>query len=111
MTEFSYDPPKSVDFMYTLRKYLQETCKQDVAILLTNSTCEFFSSGSFSNRRWNSYDATVRFFVPVSRISKFTQVIQQMLLDAVDIVFPKEVGFEIVYLEISPIIETPPDDE
>ena len=111
MTEFTYNPPESAAFMYTLRKYLQATNKEDLAALLTNSNCEFFSSGSFSNRRWNSYSATVRFFVPVVRISKFTESIKQELLNAVDLVFPKEVGLGILDLEVSPIIEAPPDDE
>ena len=97
--------------MYTLRKYLQEINKEDVAALLLNSNCEFFSYNSFSNRRGEAYDAGVRFFVPVAFISKFTKSIKQELLDAVDLIFPKEVGLEIMDLEISSIIEAPPDDE
>lgn len=111
MTEFTYTPPESTAFMYTLRTYLQAMGRDDIATLLTNANCEFFPSSSFSHIRWNSYDATVRLFVPVIYISKFTESIRQELFNAVDTVFPKEVGFEIVDLEVSPIIEAPPDDE
>lgn len=111
MTEFTYSPPESTVFLHTLRSYLQATGKDDIANLLANSSYEVSSCGSFSHVRWNSYDATVRFFVPVVRIPKFTEEVRKDLLCAVDAVFPREVGFEITDVEISPILEAPPDDE
>lgn len=111
MTEFTYTPPESTVFLHTLRGYLQAIGKDEIAILLVNSSYEVSPSGSFSHVRWNFYDATVRLFVPVVRISKFTAEVKKDLLYAVDPVFPKEVGYEITELEISPILEEPPDDE
>lgn len=111
MTEFTYTPPESTVFIHTLRGYLQAIDKNELAILLVNSRYEVSSSSSFSSVRWNSYNATVRLLVPVVHLPKFTAEVKKDLLDAVDTVFPKEVGFEITELEISPILEAPPDEE
>jgi hypothetical protein len=111
MTDFTYEFPDSNNFLYTLRKYLEQTDKEQISTLLINSRCEFMGSSSFSHIRYNSYDATIRFIVPVISISKFTEKVKKDLLYAVDSIFPKEIGYEITDLEISPILESPPDDD
>ena len=111
MTNFTYSPPKSADFIYTLKQYLQTINREEISVLLTNCNCEFPQHDYLPDREYNTYDAIVRFFVPVVYISKFTASIQDELLEAVKVVFPKNVGFEILGLEISPIIKAPPDDE
>lgn len=109
MTEFTYSPPESPAFLHTLRIYLQAINKDNIGALLIDATSEVIPSNSFSHRL-NSYDATVRFCVPVAHLPKFTESVKKELLAAVYTVFPKEIGYEINNLEVSPIIEAPPDD-
>jgi hypothetical protein len=111
LTEFTYSPPESAVFLHTLRGYLQAIGKNDIATLLINATYQLSSSSSFSRVRWNFFNATLRFFVPVANISKFTESVRKELLVAVDSVFPREVGYEIADLEVAPILKAPPDEE
>ena len=111
MTDFTREFPDSNKFLYTLRKYLEQTDKEQISTLLINSRCEFIESSSFSHVRYNSFDATIRFIVPVVSISKFTEELKEDLRYAADVCFPKDVGYEITDLEISPILESPPDDD
>lgn len=110
MTDFTYTFPEPADFIYTLTNYLQTVSKENIASLLINSSCKFIVIDSFADRDWNSYDTIVCFSVPVVSVSKITDI-KKELLNAVKLVFPKETGFEIVDIEVSPIIEAPPDDE
>jgi len=111
MTDFTYEFPDSNKFLYTLKEYLEQTDKKQVSVLLINSRCEFVGSSSFTLIRWNSRHATIRFIVPVISISKFTEELKKDLLSAADFIFPKEIGYEITDIEISPILESPPDDD
>lgn len=79
MTEFTYTSPESTVFLHTLRGYLQAIGKDELAILLVNSSYEVSSSSSFSSVRWNSYNATVRLFVPVVHLPKFTAEVKKDL--------------------------------
>ena len=111
MTDFTHEFPDSNKFLYTLRQYLEQTDKEQISTLLINSRCEFIGSSSFSHIRYNSCHATIRFIVPVISISKFTEEIKEDLRYAADLILPKEIGYEITELEISPILESPLDDE
>ncbi|MEG4218685.1 hypothetical protein QUA27_25425 [Microcoleus sp. Pol14C6] len=111
MARFTYKFPDSTDFLYTLRLYLHAISQSDIAVLLHNSSCNFFSHNSFSEKRENAYNAGVRFFVPVVRIQEFTEVEKHILLNAVKQVFPKEAGYEIVEVKILFIIDNLPNNE
>jgi hypothetical protein len=111
MSEFTYHTPDSNSFIYTLRRYLQQTGKENISVLLQNASYELASSGSYSGVRWNTYSATIRFFVSVENIHKFTESIKKELLSAADTVFPRDAGYEIFECEISSILEPPPDDD
>jgi hypothetical protein len=111
LTNFTYNPPESAAFIYTLKKYLEVENKGYIADLLVNSNCKFVLVDGFPHREWDSCKAIVSFLVPVISISKFTDSIEGELLNTVKLFFPYETGFEIVGVEVSPIIENPPDDE
>jgi hypothetical protein len=85
--------------MCSLRLYLHTTNKSDVAILLHKSSCNFFLYNPFPEKREGMYNAGVRFFVPANPIGTFTEIKEQILLNAVKVVFPKEVGFEIIEIK------------
>ena len=111
LASFTYSFPQPSDFMCSLRLYLHTTDKSDVALLLHNSSCNFFSYNSFSEKRENVYNAGMRFFVPTNHIGTFTEIKKQILLNAVNVVFPKEVGFEIIEIKILFISEDLPNNE
>jgi hypothetical protein len=111
LTNFTHNPPESAAFIYTLKKYFEAENKEDIAALLVNSNCKFVVVDYFPHKGCDSCAAVVYFEVPVISISKFTESIEKELLNAVKLVFPKETGFEIVDVEVSSIIEEPPDDE
>ncbi|MBE9213824.1 hypothetical protein IQ247_14315 [Plectonema cf. radiosum LEGE 06105] len=111
MTNFTYEPPESKKFIHSLIKYFRQKYKDELAALLTYSSYEVFSTGRFSNIRWNEYDAILKFYVPIDYIQKFTEQIKKDLLDSSRQFFPSEVGYFISDLEIIPMLEAPPDDE
>ena len=76
-SEFTYETPNQNDFIHTLREYLKIKKLQKISNLLTNASCEFDSSSSFSNIRWNAYATTVRFNVPLHHLHEFTVEIQE----------------------------------
>ncbi len=111
MSDFTYELPTSQTFLYTLRQYFEALGRTDIAELLSNSTCELLPSSSYSPRRWNTFYTTCVFRVPVTRLASFTDDIRKELYEAVQEIFPKEAGYEIHELHVSPLLENPPDDE
>jgi hypothetical protein len=111
LSDFTYELPAPQTFLYTLRRYLEAVGRSDIAELLSNSSCEFLPSSSYSSRRWNTYYTTCAFRVPVTRLASFIDDVRGALYEAVQETFPKEAGYEIHEVQISPLLENPPDDE
>jgi hypothetical protein len=109
--EFTYEAPDPQAFLYTLRSYLQAAGHNELAILLLNSTCEVSSSGSFSGQRWNAFSATMRYFVPIAVLPRFTAEMRAQLLTATQVVFPTSIGYDILDCEVSPLLQAPPEEE
>ncbi len=103
-SQFTYETPNQNDFIHTLREYLKIQHLEKISNLLANASCEFSSSSSFSNIRWNAYAMTVRFNVPLHHFKEFTVEIQEKILAASDDIMPKETGFDLTYIEVSPIL-------
>jgi hypothetical protein len=111
MAGFSYDVPDAAAFMHTLRRYLEATGEAEIAALLINASCDIGTSSSYSRIRWDAFAASVTFVIPVTRLPKTTDDVRQKLFSAVKAVFPKDAGYDIIELEISPFLEVPPDEE
>ena len=111
MSDFTYAPPDSKPFLHTLRLALVERKEAGLAEALRGAEVEFDTSGSYSNRRWNSYAATVRFTVPVDRLAFFTETMKKRLLRFADEVMPRDVGYELIDIEISPFLVNPTEEE
>lgn len=111
MTDFTYEPPDGAAFLHTLRRFLAARPEtKPLAEKLTGSVVSFESSGTYGGR-WNSYIATVRFRIPVERVPDIAERDRDRLLEAVNAVFPPEVGYDIRYITVAPFIEAPPDEE
>lgn len=111
MSDFTYAPPDSPTFMNTLRVYLQATGNGSVAALLMNGSYNISSSGSYSGQRWNAYSASLTIYVSATNLAQLTGEMQKVVFEAVDRVFPKEVGYDFYEINFSMLLEMPPDDE
>lgn len=111
MSEFTYDVPDTKAYLYTLRLYLQSINRQDIADLLGYATCNIDVSSSYSRIRWNSYATTIVLYVPIAYLSKFTDNVREILFSSANDVFPKDAGYDITELQISPLLETPSDED
>jgi hypothetical protein len=110
MSEFTYIVPDAQAFIHTLRAYLQTIGEDKVATLLMNSTCTISPSSSFSHIRWDAFSTSITIYVPVSQLAKFTDDVKKKLYPAIDAVFPKDAGYDITEIQVSPLLELPPDD-
>ncbi|MEH2459008.1 hypothetical protein [Nostoc sp.] len=105
--EFTYETPNQNPFIHTLREYLKIQKLEKISDLLTNASCDFYSSSSYSNIRWDAYAMTVRFNVPLPYLDEFTVEVKKKILEASDQIMPKETGFDLIYIKISPILTLP----
>ncbi|MFA7418164.1 MAG: hypothetical protein WCZ90_00660 [Melioribacteraceae bacterium] len=111
MSDFTYELPDERVFLHTLRSYFDSVKNVELASLLLGSRCHFATTSSFSHRRWNSYDYTFILYVKVDSLHKFNDDLKSELFKAVDVVFPKEAGYDLCEVIISPLLEAPPDDD
>jgi hypothetical protein len=109
--DFTYKVPDAKAFVHTLRNYLDANGQKEAAALLIGATCVISPSSSFSGRRWNAYDTSVFFQVPAANLSGFTEKVKRTICQAVDVVFPPDAGYDISVCEVSPVIESPPEDD
>lgn len=109
--EYTYEFPDSKSFVYTLRQFLEAKQEFDLSELLQGAECSFESYGQFSHIRWNTYDAVIRFTVLVEKLGSFTEDIEKKLLGYADKVFPRNAGYELNNIEISPSLSAPPSDQ
>lgn len=108
---FTYDFPEPAAFLYTIRELLEVEGESDAATALIGASCDFRTDGQFSHERWNSYNATFVIRVPVAAIRSFSDHIRQVILQAADRIFPAEAGYELVELEVSPMLVSPTPEE
>ena len=111
MTGFTYIVPDAEAFIHTLRRYLQTIGQGHIVPLLMNSTCDITTSSSFSRIRWDAYATTITFYVALENIPKFTNDVKKELFPAIDVVFPKNAGYDITEIVIAPFLESPSDDD
>ncbi len=111
MADFTYEFPDRDSFIYTLGEYLTSTGNLKLASLLMNVKCSFVESGEFSRTRWDSYKATLCLIVPMERLDHFDESSKKAILTAADSIFPKEAGYQIVSIKVSPHLIPPPDEE
>jgi hypothetical protein len=108
---FTYSPPDSKAFVNTLRIALEAAGALDLAALLVGSDLEISTEGQFSNGRWNAYSATANLRVRADLLHRFTATHKHRLLELTKSVMPAEVGYDIWSFEISPVLESPPDED
>jgi hypothetical protein len=111
MSEFTYAPPEPTTFLHTLRKALEASKKSEVSAMLIGAAVEFSCDDQFSSRRSHEYQAELRVQVKVEAYPKFTDKIRAELLSLANDLMPRDVGYYLSQIAVTPFFETPPDDD
>ena len=109
MSDWTYEIPDAETYLHTLRRYLEENSRKDIAGWLAGASCEIHPSSSYGIRLF-SYQTSVYFSVPAQLVGKFTEAVKKVLVQACDAVMPSIAGYDITYVAIAPILEPPPHD-
>jgi hypothetical protein len=105
-TKYTYEKPDDQAFHKTLVGYLEYKGERPLAKLLSVAKCNIVTTSSFSYKRWNTYRAGVRFYVPVTTLKKLPRKASQKLIPFCQEVMPADAGYEIMEVEFSPLIES-----
>jgi hypothetical protein len=106
--EYTYEFPDPPAFMHTLKELLTIEGETAAVSALAKATCEFATDHQFSRIRWNSYNATITFRVPVADRARFTNDIHAAILAAAAKCFPPDAGYELQDLQIAVALSGPP---
>lgn len=102
---FTYVLPNETVFFNNLLQYLKKKGENQIYELLKDATCILSSRGSFSNKRWDCQYTEVYFYVNVENLHRFDDFIKAKILKECDILMPKDRGYDIMNIEISPKLE------
>lgn len=104
---FTYQAPNSEKYLQYLLKLLQSKEETFLYNLLKRSKCVIDSSSSYSRSRWNAYYTTIYFYIPTDNfdILNIDEEKKSRLVEYCDIAMPKNIGFDVMQVEISPSID------
>lgn len=106
MSDFTYQAPDNEKYLRVLLKLLESKWELGLAHILKDSRCVIDSSGSFSRNRWNAMYTTIYFYVPYDTDIDIDESSKQDLIKYCDAVMPKNIGFDVMNVEISTDIES-----
>lgn len=104
---FTYQLPNPEKYLKLLLRLLESKQETLLQNLLTNSKCVIDQSSSYSQRRWNAYYTTIYFYVPIDNfdILNIDETTKARLIKYCDIAMPKDIGFDVMQVEISPSLD------
>ncbi|MHA1267995.1 MAG: hypothetical protein ACTSRS_22425 [Candidatus Helarchaeota archaeon] len=104
---FTYISPKPNKYLKALLKLLEAKGETTLFGLIKHSQCVIGQSSSFSRVRWDAVYTTIHFSVPVDDfdLKSFDDENKSKLIRYCDLVMPKEIGFDVMNVEISPSVE------
>ncbi|MGA2913145.1 MAG: Swt1 family HEPN domain-containing protein [Methanoregula sp.] len=103
--DFTFESPDSKNYLKAVIALLRSKKETKIADLLVGCKCDISSGGQFSRRRWNAIYTTVNLYVPIAKLDAFTEYERKIILDACDSVMPKNAGYDVMELEISPSLD------
>ncbi|MGB9936153.1 MAG: hypothetical protein ACPK7O_00390 [Methanobacterium sp.] len=105
MTDFTYEKPNEKAYFDTLIGYIDHNGDNEILDIIKDSKCSIRESSSYSNVRWNGYDTGVYFYVPIDKLGLAKQDhVAERLKGYCNEVMPAEIGFDVTYVEFSPLI-------
>lgn len=112
MSEFSYECPNNEDFYSGIKAVVKSQYSHDIDLceLVASGYCDFYSTTSYSQKRWNAFYAEVHFFIPISVYSKHNSIkfesMKYTLLEICKQLMPPDTGYDIMKVTISPILSS-----
>ena len=104
--DFTFELPESNIYLKGVIALLRSKKETGIADLLTGCKCEISSSGQFSRRRWNAIFTTVILYVPLAKLESLSsEYANTVILDACDAVMPKKTGYDVMRVEVAPLLE------
>lgn len=105
-TDYTYEKPSEKAYFDTLVKYVKYKGENEIFDIIKDGKCTIQSSSSFSNVRWNGMATGVYFYIPITKLGLAKQdSVTEKLTKFCDEIMPAEIGFDIIYVEFSPLLE------
>jgi hypothetical protein len=108
--DFTFELPDSNVYLKGVIALLRSKKETKIADLLVGCKCEISSGGQFSHRRWNAIYTTIVFYVPLVKLDLFTEYERTIISDACKTVMPKNTGYDVMEIEISPSLDEISDE-
>lgn len=104
---FTYVTPNEEKYLQALLRLLKANEEIKFIELLKNSKCSFDVSSSYSRVRWNGLYTTVYFYIPLEsfEIQNFDTDSKERLVGYCDTVMPKNIGCDVLDVELSPSLD------
>ena len=104
-TDFTYEKPNEEDYFNTLVEYVKYNDEKEIFNIIKEGKCTIQASSSYSNVRWNGLTTGVYFQIPISKLGLTKQdSIEEKLTKFCGEVMPPEIGFDIKYIEFTPLL-------
>lgn len=103
--DFTFELPDPNMYLKGVIALLRSKKETEIADLLVGCKCEISSSSQFSRRRWNAIYTSIIFYVPISKLDSFSEYSREKVLEACNAVMPKKTGYDVMHIEISPLLD------
>lgn len=101
---FTYKIPSEQQYLSTLVSFLKIKDEKELVQIIENGTVVITPTSTYSGIRWDAYKTTVTFSIPIVMLAIITEKQQKKLREYADVVMPKDAGFDVVNIEISPLM-------
>lgn len=103
---FDYSLPDDESFYHTLIDWLEHKGEGRISDLLKDGKCNMRQTSTYSGRRWNAYIVRLDIYLPLNKLKEITKDDEKAIIEAGNEVLPKKNGFDILDVDISPLITT-----
>jgi hypothetical protein len=103
--EFTFELPDSDKYLKGVIALLRSNKENDIADLLVGCKCDISQGSQYSHKRWNAIYTWINFYVPLAKLEAFSEDSRKKILDACDTAIPKKAGYDVMRIEISPLLD------
>lgn len=102
MADYTYELPEEDDFLRTLKEYIDHKNHPEIVEILKQCNMQFSTTSTFTGNAWNTYWCSIIFFVPVSNLSKISDVILATIKKYCSDILPPNCGYFIEQINFAP---------
>jgi len=103
--EYSYEVPDKNKFLLAIIAIFRSKNENDIADLLKGCSCDINPSSQYSYVRWNCFSTSIHFSVPISKLGLFPVPVRKKITEACKNAMPLSAGYDVMEIEISPLLE------